>query len=342
MKLKELSAKLGLSPTTVSRALNGYSEVSEKTRRRVVEAARLHNYQPDARAQSLATGRAMAIGHVISTSARHELVNPVFADFIAGAGETYAKADYDLVLRVVNDKDEFEIYRHFAQRRRVDGVIIHGPQKSDPRLPLLESLGLPFLVHGRVSDHDDDYSWLDINNRRAFQRATEFLIDLGHKKIALINGVETMDFAARRRDGYLEALSNHKIETNQSLMTSSEMTEKHGYDSAKKMLAMSSRPTAFLASSTIIALGVRHAIETCGLQMGRDISVVTHDDDLSYFASGDEEPLFTSTKSSVHEAGRLAAEMLLDIVSDPSAPPRQRMLEAVLTVGRSTGPLRVN
>ena len=87
MNLKELARTLGLSQTTVSRALNGYPEVAEATRRRVLRAAREHNYLPNARAKGLATGRAMAVGHVIPVSSRHEIVNPIFADFIAGAGE---------------------------------------------------------------------------------------------------------------------------------------------------------------------------------------------------------------------------------------------------------------
>jgi LacI family transcriptional regulator len=88
MNLKELALKLGLSPTTVSRALNGYPEVNEVTRERVVAAAKRHNYRPNTRAIRLATGRAMAIGHVIPVASKHEMVNPIFADFIAGAGET--------------------------------------------------------------------------------------------------------------------------------------------------------------------------------------------------------------------------------------------------------------
>ena len=101
MNLKELASKLGLSPTTVSRALNGYPEVNEATRERVMAAAKRHNYHPNTRAIRLATGRAMAVGHVIPVATRHEIVNPVFADFIAGAGETYSRNDYDMVLSVV-------------------------------------------------------------------------------------------------------------------------------------------------------------------------------------------------------------------------------------------------
>src|SRR5690606_22158851 len=123
VNLKELSQRLGLSQTTVSRALNGYPEVSEETRRRVVEAARRHNYRPDMRARALATGRAHAIGHVIPISTKHEIVNPVFADFIAGAGETYSAAGYDMVLSVVSDEDEADAYRALRAKGTVDGTI---------------------------------------------------------------------------------------------------------------------------------------------------------------------------------------------------------------------------
>jgi LacI family transcriptional regulator len=338
MRLKDLSAELGLSPTTVSRALNGYPDVSEDTRLRVIEAARRHNYRPDARARGLAMGRARSIGHVIPTATRHEMVNPVFADFIAGAGETYARAGYDMVLSVVGDEDEARLYRDLAATRRVDGIIVHGPRASDPRVGLLRELGLPFVVHGRVSDETGPYSWLDVNNRRAFYRATEFLLDLGHRRIALVNGLEYMDFALRRRMGYLGALADRQIEADPALMSSEEMTEPYGYRAARRMLALDRPPTAFLTASLITALGVRRAVEERGLVLGRDVSVVTHDDELSYFSDPDSVPVFTATRSSVREAGRLAAEMLLDLVEAPGEPPRHRLLEAVLTVGQSTGP----
>ncbi len=83
--LKFLAEHLGLSQTTVSRALNGFPEVNYKTRQLVQAAAQKFNYQPNARAKRLATGRSMAIGHLVSVSKGHEIVNPIFADFIAGS-----------------------------------------------------------------------------------------------------------------------------------------------------------------------------------------------------------------------------------------------------------------
>jgi LacI family transcriptional regulator len=117
--------------------------VAEATRDRVEAAARRHNYRPNTRAKSLATGRAMAIGHVIPISTQHEMVNPVFADFIAGAGETYSRAGYDIVLSVVPDRDEARAYRELRSRGSVDGIIVHGPRVEDARIGLLTTSACP-------------------------------------------------------------------------------------------------------------------------------------------------------------------------------------------------------
>lgn len=339
MNLKQLSEQLGLSQTTVSRALNGYPEVNEETRERVIDAARRNNYRPNTRAKSLATGRAMAIGHVIPISTKHEIVNPIFSDFIAGAGETYSAAGYDMVLSVVSDEDEADAYRQFKARGTVDGVILHGPRLNDPRIPLLHDIGLPFLIHGRSTGATLPYSWLDVNNRRAFERATEFLLDLGHRRIALVNGLESMDFAIRRRTGYENALKSRGVAPDPALMRSDEMTEYFGYRSAMEMLDRADPPTAFLTASLISAFGVRRALEDRGLKIGRDVSVVTHDDELSYLRNGEDVPIFTATRSSVREAGRKTAEMLLDLIRSQSTVPVNRLLEAELMVGLSTGPV---
>lgn len=338
MNLRQLSDLLGLSQTTVSRALNGYPEVKAATRARIEAAARQHGYRPNMRARGLATGRAMAIGHVIPVSTQHEIVNPIFADFIAGAGETYTAAGYDLLLTVVPDADEAQAYRALRARGAVDGFILHAPKIDDPRIAHLRDIGLPFVVHGRSSGVSLGYDWLDVNNRRAFARAADFLIDLGHRRIALVNGREALDFAHRRREGYLAALAARGLAADAALMASDEMTEVYGYRAAAAMLAMADPPTAFLTAALIPAIGVRRAVEERGLKLGRDVSVVTHDDELSYLANGDDVPIFTATRSSVRLAGRLAAEMLLARIAAPERPPATRLLEAALLVGQSTGP----
>ncbi|MCB1349022.1 MAG: substrate-binding domain-containing protein [Paracoccaceae bacterium] len=338
MKLKDLSELLNLSQTTVSRALNGYPEVSEATRRRVREAAEIHGYHPNVRARSLATGRAMAIGHVIPLSSRHEMMNPVFTDFTAGAGEVYAARGYDMLLTIVPDNLQEQTYRELRTKGAIDGLIVHSPKLAEQRIHLLNDIGIPYVVHGRASDCDEPYAWVDMNNTHAFRRATDLLLDLGHRRIALVNGLGDMDFAIRRQAGFEEAFAARGLEVDPELMAGEEMTEMYGYDATRAFLVRPDPPTAFLVSSIITALGVRRAIGEAGLRLGRDVSIVTHDDDLSYLQNRGDVPMFTATRSSVREAGRHAAHMLIEMVENPAAGLPHELLEAELILGQSTGP----
>lgn len=338
MTLKDLAQLLGLSPTTVSRALNGFPEVAEATRARVAAAAAAHGYRPNSQARRLATGRAMTIGHVIPLSSRHEMVNPVFADFLAGASSVFARAGYDMMLIPVEDADQERAYRGLRAGGNVDGVIVHGPRAGDARIALLAGLGLPFVVHGRASGVDLPYAHVDVNNARAFERATQFLIDLGHRRIALVNGLEEMDFALRRRMGYERALCAAGLSPDPALMEAGEMTEAQGHAAAHRLLDGADPPSAFLTASLLSATGVRRALWERGLTMGRDVSILTHDDELSYFRNGAEEPIFTATRASVRTAGERCAALLIAQIAAPERPPPGELIEAVLVVGASTGP----
>ncbi|PWJ15861.1 LacI family DNA-binding transcriptional regulator [Jannaschia seohaensis] len=339
MNLKEFAGLLGLSPTTVSRALGGYPEVREETRRRVTEAAKRHGYRPNRRAAALASGRAMAIGHVIPTALNQEVVNPVFADFISGAGEVYSSENYDLTLSIVTDGSEDRVYRQMAQTRSVDGVIVHGPRIGDQRIPLLQELGLPFVVHGRLPGEHAPFNFVDIDNIRAFHKATDLLLDLGHRRIALLNGNLDMDFACRRRDGFASAMSGRGVSVDPDLLFAGDMSETNGHGAARRMLEGPNPPTAFLVSSLTMAIGVRRATHELGLRLGQDVSLVTHDDVLSYLANGPQDaPLFTATRSSVRAAGRRCAEILIEQITRPGLAPIQDIWECELVIGASTGP----
>lgn len=336
MNLKEFSEALGLSPTTISRALNGYPEVNDNTRKKVLEAATRLGYTPNKVAQRLATGRAKAIGHVLPLS-EHDMFNPLFADVIAGAGETYSRTGYNMLLSVVEHDKEIEAYRDLAVSRSVDGFILHSPRMDDPRIEMLNNLGLPYMVHGRTGN-STGYSWLDFNNQRAFEQATDLLIDLGHKSIALLNGHESMSFAQRRRKGYETALNTAGLPQSSDLIFGSDMTEPYGYESTMELLARPAPPTAILVSSLISAIGVSRAISEMGLKMGKDVSVVTHDDAMTFLPNGADRPVFTSTKSSIREAGKFCAQVLIDLIEGRISGNQSVLWEAEIVEGTSTGP----
>lgn len=338
MNLKELSKQLNLSQTTVSRALNGYPEVSEATRQRVAAAAAQFNYSPNSRARTLATGRSLSIGHIIPLSRQNEIVNIVFADFIAGAGGVYSEHGYTLTMSLVADENELSAYRGIAERGAVDGVILQSPVAQDKRIEHLTTLGIPFMVHGRASDVSTPYAWLDVNNKRAIEQATAYLLGLGHHRIGLINGEETMDFALRRRMGYCAALTSAGICIDPSLMLANDMSEPNGYQAAKLMLEGDDPPTAFVVSSIVLAWGTRRAIAERGLSIGKDVSVICFDDDISYLPNRGPNPAFTAMRSSVRAAGARCAQLLIERIEGTRTAMPQELWEAELVLGASTSP----
>lgn len=338
INLKILSEKLQLSQTTVSRALNGYPEVGEKTRQRVIAAAKQYNYQPSSAASKLAKGRTHTIGHVMPLKS-DTFFNPFFSDFIAGAGLIYAKNDYEVLLHAASSPDEETVYRDLAHSRRVDGVVVHEPRIKDERITLLTHIGLPFVVHGRSDNADIDYSWLDVDNDEAIFRATEFLIHLGHRRIGLINGSEEMNFAISRRRGFEAALSNHGLAVNEAYLSAGDMTESRGYSVTQSMLKQQEPPTAIVTSGILMAMGAQRAISDTNKRLKDDISIITYDDCLSFLnpANSAGVPLFTCVRSSMREAGQKVAAMLIAQIEKKPLTPAHELWKAELVVGSSTG-----
>lgn len=344
MNLKELATHLRLSPTTVSRALNGYPEVSAETRARVRRAADELHYRPSHSARQLAAGRSLVLGHVVARS-RHALIAALFADLMAGAGDAADELGYDTHLRIVDDADEANHYREIAASRRVDGVVVHGPLEADPRIALLAELRLPFIVHGR-SDVAVPYAWLDVDNANAMRRATALLLDLGHVDIGLVNGPESLHFARRRREGFVAAHRERELEPDATRLHSGALVEHRGHDAAAAMLDGPRPPTALVCAGLLPAWGALRAVLTRGLVPGRDFSIVAYDDGVPWLAnrggaaegSDPGEPLFTTVRGSIHEAGRRLVQHLVRSIESAEAPLAAETLPTELVLGRSTGP----
>ncbi|HPQ95670.1 MAG: substrate-binding domain-containing protein [Thiothrix sp.] len=349
MSLKELSRKLGLSQTTVSRALNGYPEVGAKTRERVLKVAAEMNYRPNRFAKSLATGKSGHIG-IIFPVERKLLATPLFNEFLAGISQFLVEKDMDLTIMPVKAEQELQAYRALARSGRVDGLILSTPQLNDPRIACLSDLDVPYIMHGRLHPEDTvndpdhiTFPYLDIDNQGAFERATRLLIDMGHENIALVNDDPYFTFAHHRLAGYRAALESSGLKFRPENVYADEMTEERGFHAASTALHKSRPPTAFLASSIILALGIKRAIRETGLRPGRDISIITHDDELPYLQANKFTPPLTAVTSSICRAGYLVASKLHALIESPElcqpASIRknfQQVLEVDLIVRNST------
>ncbi len=329
--LKKLAEHLGLSQATVSRALNNYSTVNQATRDRVLEAARRLDYRPNSSARRLATGRADAIGIVLP----HQddlLIDPHFADFLAALTKKLATYENDVVLTAA---DSAKTYQRFATNRKVDGFVISAPKANDERISVLSKLNFPFIVHGRC-ETDLPYGFFDIDNEGAFYDATKLLLELGHERIALLNGAPDLMFARQRLDGYKRALAEFGMQANPNLIFQNHMTVEYGYKHAEALLAMDPTPTAFLCSSTLMTLGAQRYIREQGLEVGKDISIISHDDGLSSLKTESFSVALTVTRSPIRDAGSEIADMVMKLVKGAPIKDLQKVVPVDLIVRTST------
>jgi LacI family transcriptional regulator len=335
MRLKDLAEHLGLSQTTVSRALNGYPEVNEATRLRVAETAKRLGYRPNASALRLATGRSGAIGMVLRGS--YEF-GPHTSEFLGGIGERLADEEIDILLTTVESyEDEVAAYKRGAASQKVDAFILHSPTLHDERAELLLDLKVPFVLHGRTNI-GQPVAWLDIDNTGAVERATSHLLDLGHRRIALLNGIKGRTFAEHREIGYLAALSARGVSFDPALMGNSVFTDEIAFRMTQAMLELRPRPTAFLAGSMMTALGIFRAIRQAGLELGKDVSMIAHDDVFPYLNADNMYPSMSTTRSSIRQAGSRIAELLLQLLGGKPVGDIHELWPVELVLRESSGP----
>lgn len=332
--LKTLAVALGLSQSTVSRALSAHPGIPETTRHRVVAAAEAMGYRPNARARSLATGRTEAIGLVFPLE-RLQLPETNFVDVLAGISTAVTRRNYSLLLTPFED-DEAAVLRKLASSKTLDGVIITRPLVDDPRIALLNGLGLPFVVHGR-SEISEPYSFVDTDNDTAFERLTNLLIDYGHRNIVVVNGLEKFRYATARARSFLRAFAARGLTPRPDAIEFVSMTEVTGYETATRRLDGSEPPTAFICGSVFQARGVYRAIAEHGLRVGSDISVVCHDDGVRGISADQFVPPLTATATSIRQAGEELAMMLIDQIEAGTSPPRRKILPFDLTLRESVG-----
>lgn len=313
--LKALAEHLEVSQATVSRALAGHEQISAKTRQRVSEAAAEFGYRPNQSARRLATGRTNAIGLVFPLE-RLLIAQTNFVDVLAGITDALKKRDFDLILAPFDDDSEESVLRRLAAARSVDGVIVTRARVHDHRIPLLTSLGLPFVVHGQT-ESDAPYAFVDIDNEAVFMKAASLLLNLGHRRIATLNGLPEFTYAAARRRGFYRAHEARGIQPEPALQHETSMTEESGYTLTAQMLNAPSPPTAIVCGSVFQAHGVYRALKERGLRPGHDVSVIAHDDQLRGTRAAWLEPTLTATEASIRKSGERLGEFAVDLALHP-------------------------
>jgi LacI family transcriptional regulator len=337
VNLKQLAGMLSLSQTTVSRALNGYPEVAEETRRRVIAAAKRHGYRPNPSARRLATGKAGMIGYVMPTGASVD-IDPHFVEFLSGLGDYARSHELDLTLSPTTIEDEETTYRRVVANKQVDAVYVSAPLEKDRRIGLLESYGFPYIVHGRSEGLEFDYPFIDIDNEGAFHDAARLMAQFGHSRVALVNGDASQTFAIHRERGVRRALAGAGLRLAERDLHSVAMTEENGYRAARALLDRDDRPTAILCSSLHLALGIVRATRDLDLSVPGDVSLIAHDDVFPFLKPEGFPVALTTTRSPIRAAGARVAERLAARIAGIENEPRGEVWRVDLIMRGSVAP----
>jgi len=278
--LKTLASELGLSITTVSRALAGYSDVSATTRERVHAMAQQLGYVPNQSARRLVTGRSNAVGIVLpfpgNDSHDPYVTDPFINEILRHIAHALQhRQNLDLIVGYAHDNDDvINTYQRFVQGQRVDGFLLTRTYRDDPRVDYLLKQGIPFVCHGRTQ-RMAEHAWVDTDATQGFMAATQRLQTLNHQQITLLNIPEHFYSAALRAQGYTQAMHAAQLNTN---IIHCELRLQSAYDIVLDLLRSATPPTAFLCASDILAVGALRAIRDQNRVPGRDISVIGTDD----------------------------------------------------------------
>ena len=337
MSIRELAEKSGVSIATVSRVLNNYPDVSEKTRRRVLDVARELEYTPTQAARTLVTKRSWVIGVILFTGLDHpDIQHPFFQEVLAGLKHGVGAAGYDLLL-FANEGDADgggrQSYLSRSRHHHVDGVAVMGVSSRDPDVRALASSPVP-CVAVDIDLVGPRTGYVMSDNVAGAAAAVKHLFDLGHRRIALIGGPTETRPGADRLLGYRKELDELGVEYNPSYVQVGDFYPASGEAAMNALLDLPEAPTAVFAASDLMAVGALAAIRQRGFRVPEDIALVGFDD--VQIASLGQPPLTTIRQDKVG-LGVRAAESLVEMIEDPTATPPALMLACELVVRASSG-----
>lgn len=329
--LKDVAIKAGVSIATVSRVLNDSQKVNPGTRLKVKKAIKALNFQPSRVARRLRaqSGQSKLIGFVIP-----DIQNPFYVDVIRGVEDMASKMGYAIIMsNFSQDAAKEKLYLDIMRSESVDGLIVAPAHEHDREAINLIETGLPVVCIDRVLA-DIDVDVVVVDNRQGAREAIELLIKLGHRRIAYLSGPQKIPTYRERQTGYEEALRNHNIAVDKSLIKVGDSTHQSGKILTEKILKMSDRPTALFAGNNLITLGALEVLHAHHLHLPVDMSIIGFDD--MYWAMSLNPPL-TAVSQPGYEIGRRAAEMLFQRITDVTRPTAKVTLKTKLMIRRSSG-----
>jgi DNA-binding LacI/PurR family transcriptional regulator len=333
--IDDIAREAGVSRGAVSFALNGRPGVSAATRERILQVAERMNWRPHSAARALGGARADAVGLVVARPARTIGVEPFFGQLLAGLQDGLSAKSVSLSLMVVEDTAaEIEVYRRWVSEHRVDAFVVVDPQVKDPRFEVLEQLGTPAVVLGGPGRHGRLGSvWAD--DRAAMLGVVEYLVAIGHRRIAHLAGMPSFQHTQRRMRALRDCAKRLGLIGAVSIPT--DFSDAQGAAATRTLLSAGpgSQPTAIIYDSDVMAVAGLAVATEMGVSVPDRLSVVSFEDSV---LTRIVHPPITALTRDAFTLGQQAARSVLSAVDNPDAAADLKTATPALTVRGSTAP----
>lgn len=331
LTIKDIARKAGVSVATVSKVMNGYDDIGEATKAKVLQIIEENNYRPNANAQSLRTNKSFLVGLFFKDHQDSGVKHPFFRGIISGLEEKLLENNYDMILFSANWEDQFS-YLEKCQFRNVDGAILMGMPKDDPKLTELLNAKIP-SVFIDLDMSAERASYIISDNEEGARKAVRHLAELGHQNIATIEGEEITVPTQKRLAGYKAEMEAQNLEIRDEWVIQGRFSVGGGYQAMKEILALENKPTAIFCQGDEIAVGAMQAIKEAGLKVPEDFSIVGFDDiEISQYLN----PALTTIRQKKEEMGIEAANMVIELINKPKEKLEPEVIDTELIVRNST------
>ena len=335
--IKDVSKKSGYSITTVSKALNDYSDISDKTKKKILDLCDEMGYIPNLSARSLVSKKSWTIGVIFEEVTGVGLQHPLFSKILESFKNTVERQHYDIMFLSKNMGAGHGSYLEHSKRKQVEAILVLCGEYGSKELNDLYRSTIPTVV---IDYHLADVCNVTSNNRQGVFQAVQYLFDLGHEKIGNIYGGQYLEIGNQRKEYFEEAIEKYHLILYPEFSVSGEFFSKEdGYNAMNQILKLEDQPTAIFCASDMLAIGAMQAITEAGKRVPDDYSLIGFDGiDMGQMIT----PRLTTIQQDTVKMGSIAANQILNMINERNHRRSTKTItvDTKLIVGESTRIIR--
>ena len=317
--IKDVAKLAGVSPSTVSRTCTNHPSISKQTKAKVRRAMHELGYEPNFQASNLASRNSKTIGIILPNSESEVYQNAFYLEAIRGIGQFCNQKQYmNTIITGSNEKEVLQVIKTMLNSGRVDGFIALYSKQDDEVLEYLYDNGITYVLVGKATVNPNQVIYIDNDNIQAAKEATDYLIGLGHEKIAFLGKDNNSMFIQDRKNGYMMSLMEHNIPVHPEYFLEQDFLQdesSNSLDSLRKLLLSQDAPTAMLVSDDILAVALEKVLVEVGIRVPEQLSIMSFNNSL--FAQLNNPPL-TSVDVNSYQLGIEAASQIINHIENPN------------------------